>query len=271
MRLFGMGEPSQVIDQYRRYVQDGRMEIAEIMASELSELLYSDKNRSIGKQNHLVMVLRDLATIHEVRGKWSESVAAGTQLNKERGKLVSMHRRDRDKAGAAAIQAEAAVDEIQRGRARMNQGSLRKALSHFGKARKLAPGNIEAAARRIEAREKLKGTLRGAGKDALKLAKVLQKAGPVSRIGEVFQLQPEGEESYPVAALLEDISRWLSDEMALPAKGAASLIQCKKEIERQITSIEAGEQAANARLQAAIESLEPVVDYHTYSTGRTSH
>ena len=132
------------------------------------------------------------------------------------------------------------------------------------------PGNIEAAARRIEAREKLKGTLRGAGKNALKLATVLQKAGPVSRIGEVFQLQPDGEVSHPVAGLQEDLSRWLSLEMELPAKSAASLIQCKKEIERQIIAIEAGEQAANARLQAAIESLEPVVDYHTYSTGRTS-
>ncbi len=246
------------------------MEIAEVMASELSELLYSDKNRSIGKQNHLVMVLRDLASIHEIRSKWSESIAAGTQLNKERRKLASLHRRDGDKAGAVAIQDEAAVDEIQRGRAQMNQGSLRKALSHFAKARKLAPGNIEAATRRIEAREKLKGTLRGAGRDALKLAKVLEKAGPVSRIGDVFQLQPEGEVSHPVAGLQEELSRWLSIEMQLPAKAAASLILCKKEIERQITAIEAGEQAANARLQTAIESLEPVVDYHTYSTGGTS-
>jgi tetratricopeptide (TPR) repeat protein len=246
------------------------MEIAEVMASELSELLYYDKKRSTTKQNHLVLVLRDLASIHEIRGKWAQSIAAGSQLNKERGKLVSMYRKDGDKAAAVAIQEQAASDEIQRGRARMNQGSLRKALSHFAKARKLAPGNIEASARRIEAREKVSGTLGRANKDAIKLGKVLEKAGPVSRIGEVFQLQPEGEESHPVAALLEDISRWLSDEMALPAKGAASLIQCKKEIERQITAIEAGEQAANARLQAAIESLEPVVDYHTYSTGGTS-
>jgi hypothetical protein len=30
-------------------------------------------------------------------------------------------------------------------------------------------------------------------------------------------------------------------------------------------SIATGEQAANARLQSAIDSLEPVVDYHEYS------
>ncbi len=41
--LFGMGDPATVIDQYRRYVQDGRLEISEVMASELSELLLSKK------------------------------------------------------------------------------------------------------------------------------------------------------------------------------------------------------------------------------------
>ena len=38
------------------------------------------------------------------------------------------------------------------------------------------------------------------------------------------------------------------------------------DIERQIAAIAAGEQAANARLQAAVDSLVPTHDYHTYST-----
>ena len=36
------------------------------------------------------------------------------------------------------------------------------------------------------------------------------------------------------------------------------------DIERQISAIMAGEQAANARLQAAVDSLVPTHDYHTY-------
>ena len=34
-----------------------------------------------------------------------------------------------------------------------------------------------------------------------------------------------------------------------------------------LDAIEAGEQAANAKLQAAIDTLQPTVDYHEYSRG----
>ena len=60
-----MGDPATVIDQYRRYVQDGRLEISEVMASELSDLLLSKKGKSLDEQGHLVTALRDLAKIHE--------------------------------------------------------------------------------------------------------------------------------------------------------------------------------------------------------------
>jgi hypothetical protein len=36
---------------------------------------------------------------------------------------------------------------------------------------------------------------------------------------------------------------------------------------RQMEAIASGEQAADAALAAAVEKLEPVVDYHTYSAG----
>ena len=66
-----MGDPATVIDQYRRYVQDGRLEISEVMASELSDLLLSKKGKSLAEQGHLVTALRDLAKIHgfEPNGK----------------------------------------------------------------------------------------------------------------------------------------------------------------------------------------------------------
>jgi hypothetical protein len=41
-------------------------------------------------------------------------------------------------------------------------------------------------------------------------------------------------------------------------------------LERQIASIKSGEQAANAKLQAAIDTLQPAVDYHEYSRGGTT-
>ena len=57
--------------------------------------------------------------------------------------------------------------------------------------------------------------------------------------------------------------------LVLPAKASVALDSAKREIERQIASIEAGEQAANAKLQAAIDTLQPAVDYHEYSRGGT--
>ena len=83
-------------------------------------------------------------------------------------------------------------------------------------------------------------------------------------------LQPENSESQPLESLLNDISRWLKPELALPAKASVALDAAKRELERQIASIEAGEQAANAKLQAAIDTLQPAIDYHEYSRGGSS-
>ena len=82
-----MGDPATVIDHYRRYVQDGRMEISEVMASELSDLLLAKKGKTLTEQGHLVTALRDLAKIQEMREKWSESKAAGAMLGKARKKI----------------------------------------------------------------------------------------------------------------------------------------------------------------------------------------
>ena len=76
-------------------------------------------------------------------------------------------------------------------------------------------------------------------------------------------------EPQTLESLLSDISRWLKPELSLPAKASVALGSAKREIERQIASIEAGEQAANAKLQAAIDTLQPAVDYHEYSRGGT--
>jgi hypothetical protein len=72
----------------------------------------------------------------------------------------------------------------------------------------------------------------------------------------------------PIEDLLSDIARWLRSELFLPAKAAVELMGAKQEIERQIAAIESGEQAADARLQAAIDTLQPTMDYHEYASGR---
>ena len=262
-----MGDPATVIDQYRRYVQDGRLEISEVMASELSDLLLAKKGKTLTEQGHLVTALRDLSKIQEMRSKWNESRAAGSMLVKSRKRYAKLLRSNGMHDEARKVSRSEADDEVQRGRVRAREGSLRAALGHWKRARKVQPQLIEAYWRPIEAHESVKSTLKGAGKAGLSLAKVLTSVGPVGRVGESFQLQPENTEAQPLDSLLNDLSRWLKPELSLPAKASVALEVSKRELERQIASIEAGEQAANAKLQAAIDTLQPTVDYHEYSRG----
>jgi hypothetical protein len=265
-----MGDPATVIDQYRRYVQDGRLEISEVMASELSDLLLSKKGKTLTEHGHLVIALRDLANIQEIRTKWNESRAAASMLVKARKRYAKLLRSNGMREEAIAATKAEAGDEVQRGRVRAHEGALRAALSHWKRARRVQPQLIEAYWRPIEAHERIKSALNGAGKAGLLLAKILISVGPVGRVGESFQLQPENVESQPLESLLENISRWLKPELSLPAKASVALDTSKRELERQIASIKSGEQAANAKLQAAIDTLQPAVDYHEYSRGGTT-
>ena len=265
-----MGDPGTVIEQYRRYVQDGRLEISEVMASELSDLLLAKKGKSVTEYGHLVTALRDLANIQEMRSKWSESRAAGSMLVKSRKQYAKLLRSNGLKEEAKQVTLCEGPDEVQRGRVRAHEGKLRAALSHWKRARKVQPNLIEAFWQPLRAHEVIKSSLKGAGKDGLALAKKLGTVGPVNRIGNSFQLQPEDAQPQPLDSLLTDLSRWLKLELNLPAKASVALDTVKRELERQIASIEAGEQAANAKLQAAIDTLQPAVDYHEYSRGGTA-
>ena len=92
---------------------------------------------------------------------------------------------------------------------RAHEGALRAALSHWKRARKVQPQLIEAYWRPLDAHERIKSTLKGANKFGLALAKILTSVGPVNRVGESFQLQPEESEPQPLESLLSDLSRWL--------------------------------------------------------------
>ena len=262
-----MGDPATVIDQYRRYVQDGRLEISEVMASELSDLLMAKKDRTLEEQGHLVTSLRDLASIHEIRTKWKESRAASGMLVKARKRYVKLLKKNNlfDAANEAALME--ATDEVLRGRVRAHEGALRNALGHYKRARRIQPGLIEAAFRPLEGHERIKSTLKGSGKSGLILANTLTAAGPVTKVGDSFELHPDGAAIQPLESLISDITRWLAVELGLPTKSAVALGNALKEIQRQMVAIQEGEQAANSRLQSAIDSLEPSMDYHTYSGG----
>ena len=84
--MFGMDDPNKVLIQYRRYVQDGRLELAEVMAKGLSDRMSTipQKERDLEMQGILVDALRDLLAILEIREKWKDGVSTIRPFLKER-------------------------------------------------------------------------------------------------------------------------------------------------------------------------------------------
>ena len=118
------------------------------------------------------------------------------------------------------------------------QGKKGAAKKAFSKCEKLQPGHLAAA---LDVAEQC-GYVKT-------LAKLYPLAGPVISRNGTYILEIEGRP----AADARRIGAVLGGEI-------------QADIERQISAIMAGEQAANARLQAAVDSLVPTHDYHTYST-----
>ena len=92
--MFGMSNPEQVISQFERYAQEGRLEIAEVMSTELAERLLNEKKRDLQKQKYLVKTLRSNASILLNRKKFKLSKNASKMLKKQRKILNQMAKKN---------------------------------------------------------------------------------------------------------------------------------------------------------------------------------
>ena len=256
-----MDDPVKVLNQLRNYVADGRLEISEVMAEELTSLLLSEKKRTLQRQELLVLALRDHANILEIRQKWKLSMKAAKTLSKESAKLSQM--RAKEGIGGDDEAALKIEDSMQMGRINLHLGNLRKALNGFSTAGKT--GHIEAHLLSVEAFEKCKGSLKKATKVAKKLNNALGECGPVNRENGEFILISKNGLTTSVEKVTTSLERWIRPSLGLKQDVVTSLTTRLQSLSKQIASIESGEQAANARLQTAIDSLQPTVDYHEYS------
>lgn len=253
-----MDDPAKVLTQLRNYVADGRLEISEVMAEELTDYLLSNKNRDIQQQELVVLALRDLANILELRGKWDKSLKAGKKLSREVKTLKKFP--GRDSGADRRFQIE---DALQIGRIHLNVGNLKKAIKQFSVAGK--HGYIEPYILSIIAFESCKGSLKGASKSIKQLISALSNSGPVSVQGDGYILVSANGLSTDAHKVITSIERWLKPNSGLNQK-IAPLLRARMDIlNSQINSIVEVEQAANAKLKSAIDSLLPTVDYHEYS------
>ena len=228
-KMFGAADPNQAIQQLEAYHAEGRSERAEVMASALVDQLMAKKSRDDSTQEILIKGLRILAKVLNSRGKKKRARTTIKILHKERNRLAKKHGQNME---------EASEDYRLAGFIHANSGKNGAAKRAFSKAEKFLPGHLASA---LDMAEQC-----GATKI---LRKLYPLAGPVISKNGVYVLEIEG--------------RPCADAMRV---GSVLGGDIEEEINRQISAIAAGEQAANARLQAAMDSLVPTHDYHTYST-----
>jgi len=260
--MFGMDDPVKVLNQLRHYVTDGRLEIAEVMAEELTNLLLSEKNKSLERQELLVLALRDYANILEIRQKWKKCLNATKRLKKEMRSLGTL----RTKSGVPITEEQNILklqDQMQMGRLYLQFNKMSKAIKCFSSAAN--SGHIEAYLLSIEAYEKCKGTLKKSTKMAKSLNRTLESIGPLTREQNDFVLVSSNDLKTSYERICSCIERWIQPSSGLNSNVADCLAKRLDSLKSQKIAIESGEQAANARLQSAIDSLQPTVDYHEYS------
>jgi hypothetical protein len=129
-------------------------------------------------------------------------------------------------------------------------GKNSKAKKFFMKANNVTPGNIAA----LLALCQVDGTKT---KHANRLAAAVRSAGPVILENGEFFIRPEhapGSQIDPILAVFETCERQ-----------HPTCVEQALRIRKECDEIASGIQAANARLQSAMDSLTPKHDYHQYS------
>lgn len=250
VQMFGMTDPSQTLHQLERYVEDGRMEMSEVMASQFTEMFLAQKNRSADQQTMLVKGLRILTDVLLARGKAPRAAASIKMLHKERKKLVAMFQ-----SGAPHLlekMTPASEDFRRAGNIYATLNKRRAARKSYSKCEKLAPGHVANA---LDA-----CTLLGLEKSTVtRLISTAQSAGPVISANGVFELQPENRPAVNLNGVIEILQKAAKEGIL-----ASQCSELAESYQHDIGRIQRGEAAANARLQSALDSLETKHDYYQY-------
>jgi hypothetical protein len=250
--MFGMSDPAQTLLQIERYIEDGRMEISEVMASEFTSMLLANKKRAVDSQVMLVKGLRLFCDILLLRDKAKEGIPIIKILHKERKKLIRILRKNAPELIPKVT--PPAEDYRREGNLHAAIGNKGPAIKAYSTCQKLAPNHVAAAYEAVVAM--------GPEKKCLQvLLNCCAAAGPVIKSNDVFILQPENRP-------LQDAKRLLATLQALSGVHTSQKSAVNYEagrLEREIIAIENGEAAANAKLQSALDALKPKHDYYEYS------
>ncbi len=248
--MFGMQDPSQTLHQIERYMQEGRLELSEVMATQFCDMMLAKKKRDPQQQIFLLKGLRLMCDVYLMRDKADQSMASIKRMHSERKALVKILQKHAPQM-LEAMQPEH-EDHLRAGRLYAAAGKQRAASKAFAKCEKLSPGHLAAAHTATD--------LMPTKAHVDRLLAAVSAAGDVIHANGTFELQPTASPPVALETVLSSLRHASANQ---PGKAPA----CQAEITRlegQHAAILAGEQAANARLQSALDSLQPKHDYYQY-------
>lgn len=246
--MFGMSDPNQTLSQMIRYFEEQRYEMVEVMSSEFTAMLLSQKSRDAATQTLLVKGLRILTEVLSHRKKHKLAIKAASVLQRERKKLEKILLQSAPQLLQKITPLE--EDLMRIGDVFAACGKSRKAVKFFLRAHKIKPGNIVAMLSVCQSEGH-------ATKRSKTLANDAEIAGPVILENGQYWLKPEGNRAVqidPVLSVLESCA------YAYP-----ECVEQSRRIRQECSDISQGITAANVRLQSAMDTLKPKHDYYEYS------
>jgi hypothetical protein len=249
--MFGMSNPAQTLLQIERYIEDGRMEMSEVMASEFTSMLLANKKRAVDSQVMLVKGLRLYCDVLLQRNKAKEGTAVVKILHRERKKLIRILKKNAPELISKLT--PPAEDYRREGNLHAAAGKNGSAQKAYSKCQKLAPNHIAAAYEAVVAMGPEKKMLQVLLNCCAASEMVIKKDG-------LFILEPENRPA-------QDAKKLLATLQALSGVHVSQRSAVKGEserLEKEISAIENGEAVANAKLQSALDALKPKHDYYEY-------
>ena len=231
--MFG-GDPNQMLFQLENYYRDGRLELAEVLSTQLTESLSAIKSRNQDQQLMLVKSLFFLSQILQARGKTKNASKSIKQLVKERRSMLKSF-------PESSNVSELAEDYRCGGKIFSDLGKNGISKKWFKKCLNHSPNHIAALTEMLE--------IHGVTKTLLKRMETLvEKSGPVIFVNEEFVIQPEGEPKIEANRVAATVGGKMGEKIL-----------------SDIEAIKSGNMAKNARIAKALDSLKPTMDYHEYS------
>jgi hypothetical protein len=248
--MFGMSDPAQTILQIERYSSEGRLELAEVMATEFCQLMLTKHSEDVQQLVYLVKGLRLLCTIHFKRKKGQDGLKWVSKLHSFRGKLY----RYLNKNAPHLLESLPSPGEDYHlsGNLFAQAGKSSKAKKMYKKSASYLDQPIEVWCDAV-----LNGFLDGKTCSFFLLACEQNKG--VSRIHGEFVVHSTSGAKVKVDTVKNALHAIKSSSQH--EQRSSQFIQF---VEDEITKIDAGERAANAQLEAALQSLQPKHDYYEY-------